>query len=462
MGKKLSMGAAVALAGITAAITVSLTYVYAMNSFNEKVADVNERQAMYTKLSEIDQKARQDYIGQIDEAKLTDGICAGYVAGLGDLQAKYMSAEKYKTYQSGTAGKNVGVGVKTVMDEDGNMEVIQVMPNSPAEQSGIRKGDTIVSMDGKEIVRITYGDALNKLDGTAGTTVTFGIYRAPQPAEGSAEGSAEASGLETQGETLEITVTRAEYTKQSIVSSVINGNVGYLKISEFNDGSVEQFNSALSSLNKRNIVGLVIDLRNNSGGSVEAMASMLDTLLPAGNLVTTQDKSGKTTVEYTSKANEIALPISVIANDTTFGAAEIFAADIKEFKKGLIVGQTTAGYGTKDEVIPLSDGSAVTLSVANYLTPSGAVFNRVGISADISASLTGEQADLLARDQLATADDAQLQAAVSALIRQGAAVVEIPGTQSAQGTDAIPEDAAPDTASQPEAEDASSGAPAQG
>lgn len=462
MGKKLSMGAAVALAGITAAITVSLTYVYAMNSFNEKVADVNERQAMYTKLSEIDQKARQDYIGQIDEAKLTDGICAGYVAGLGDLQAKYMSAEKYKTYQSGTAGKNVGVGVKTVMDEDGNMEVIQVMPNSPAEQSGIRKGDTIVSMDGKEIVRITYGDALNKLDGTAGTTVTFGIYRAPQPAEGVAEGSAEASGLETQGETLEITVTRAEYTKQSIVSSVINGNVGYLKISEFNDGSVEQFNSALSSLNKQNIVGLVIDLRNNSGGSVEAMASMLDTLLPAGNLVTTQDKSGKTTVEYTSKANEIALPISVIANDTTFGAAEIFAADIKEFKKGVIVGQTTAGYGTKDEVIPLSDGSAVTLSVANYLTPSGAVFNRVGISADISASLTGEQADLLARDQLATVDDAQLQAAVSALIRQGAAVVEIPGTQSAQGTDAIPEDAAPDTASQPEAEDASSEAPAQG
>ena len=99
-----------------------------------QVADVNERQAMYTKLSEIDQKARQDYIGQIDETKLTDGICAGYVAGLGDLQAQYMSAEKYKTYQSGTAGKDVGVGIKTIMDEDGNMEVIQVIPNSPAEK----------------------------------------------------------------------------------------------------------------------------------------------------------------------------------------------------------------------------------------------------------------------------------------------------------------------------------------
>lgn len=443
MGKKISLGAAVAVAGITAAVTVSLTYVYAMNSFNEKVADVNERQAMYTKLSEIDQKARQDYVGEIDETQLTDGICAGYIAGLGDLQAQYLSAERYKTYQTGTAGKNTGVGIKTVMDEDGNMEVIQVMPNSPAEQSGIRKGDTIVSMDGREIVRITYGDALNRLDGTAGTTVTLGIYRAAQPAEDAAQestaDSTPSSGTEPQGEYLEIAVTRAEYTKQSITSSVINGNVGYIKISEFNDSSVEQFNSALSSLNKQKVVGLVIDLRNNSGGSVEAMASMLDTLLPAGNLVTTQDKNGQTTVEYTSKSNEIALPISVIANETTFGAAEIFAADIQEFKKGLVVGQTTAGYGTKDEVIPLSDGSAITLSVANYLTPGGTVFNGVGIAADISATLTEEQMDLLARDELENANDAQLQAAISALVRQNAAVAEIPGTQSAQGTDAIPE-----------------------
>lgn len=447
MGKKISLGAAVAVAGITAAVTVSLTYVYAMNSFNEKVADVNERQAMYTKLSEIDQKARQDYVGEINETQLTDGICAGYIAGLGDLQAQYMSAERYKTYQTGTAGKNTGVGIKTAMDEDGNMEVIQVMPNSPAEQSGIRKGDTIVSMDGREIVRITYGDALNRLDGTAGTTVTLGIYRAAQPTEAAAESEntvadgTDSSGTEPQGEYLEITVTRAEYTKQSITSSVINGNVGYIKISEFNDSSVEQFNSALSSLNKQKVAGLVIDLRNNSGGSVEAMASMLDTLLPAGNLVTTQDKNGQTTVEYTSKSNEIALPISVIANETTFGAAEIFAADIKEFKKGLVVGQPTAGYGTKDEVIPLSDGSAITLSVANYLTPGGTVFNGVGIAADISATLTEEQMDLLARDELAHTDDAQLQAAVSALVRQGAAVAEIPGTQSAQGTDAVPEEA---------------------
>lgn len=457
MGKKISLGAAFAVAGITAAVTVSLTYVYAMNNFNTKVADVNERQAMYTKLSEIDQKARQAYVGQIDEAKLTDGICAGYVAGLGDLQAQYMSAESYKAYQSGTAGKNVGVGIKTMQDEDGNMEVIQVMPNSPAEQSGIRKGDTIITMDDKEIVRMTYGDAWNKLDGTAGTTVKLGILRTGQVE------NAESAASEPQGEKLEITVTRAEYTKQSIVSTIINGNVGYLKISEFNDSSVEQFNAALTSLTKQGVAGLVIDLRNNSGGSIEAMASMLDTLLPAGNLVTIQDRSGKTTVEYTSRANEIALPISVIANETTFGAAEIFAADVKEFKKGQVIGGTTAGYGTKDEVVPLSDGSAVKLSVAYYLTPSGSVFNRAGVPADISASLTDEQKTLLSRNQLAQKDDAQLQAAVSALLQQGAAVAEPPGTAGEMGTDAIPEGAELDeTADVPDSPEESDAASSEG
>ena len=120
MSRKLSWGATVALVAITASITVSLTYVYAMKSFNAKVADINARQAMYTKLSEIDQKARQDYIGTVDETAVNDGICAGYVAGLGDSQAKYLSAEKYKAYVSGNSGKNIGVGIKTARDAGGH------------------------------------------------------------------------------------------------------------------------------------------------------------------------------------------------------------------------------------------------------------------------------------------------------------------------------------------------------
>ncbi len=433
MSKKLSLGAAVALVAVSAAVTVSLTYEYAMKNFNAKMADVNERQAMYTKLSEIDQKARQEYIGTINETALNDGISAGYLAGLGDSHAKYLSAEKYKAYLSGNNDKSIGVGIKTVRDGDGNMEVIQVLPNSPAEKSGIKKGDTIVSMDGKEILRLTYGDALNMLDGVAGSKVKLGILRKDAAPSGSSSASSAASAAAPKAETLSITVTRAEYAEQTIASSMINGNVAYLKISEFTDSNAEQFNTALAARIKSGAAGIIIDLRSNSGGSIKGMSAMLDTLLPAGNVVSYKDKSGKTTVEYTSNSNEVNLPVSVIVDRNTFGAAEIFASDIKDYKKGLLIGEKTAGYGTKDEVVPLSDGSAIVISVANYLTLNGAVFSGKGIDVDVNKELTDAQQSLLVKNQLAGEQDPQLQAAVSALIRQGAAVEKTPGSTAASG-----------------------------
>ncbi len=433
MSRKVSLGAAVALVAVSASVTVSLTYVYAMNSFNSKVADVNERQAMYTKLSEIDQKTRQDYIGSIQESALNDGICAGYVAGLGDSHAKYMSAEKYKAYRSGNSAKSIGVGIKTVQDDDGNMDVTEVMPNSPAEKSGIKKGDTIVSMDGKEIIRMTYGDALNKLDGIAGSKVKFGILRKKDAAStaSSTAAASDAAAESQKADSLTITVTRAEYTEQTMTSSMINGNVAYFKISEFTDGSASQFNAALAARIKAGAVGIVIDLRNNPGGSVKGMAEILDTLLPAGNTVSYKNKAGKTTVEYTSTSNEVSLPVSVIADGSTFGAAEIFASDIKDYKKGLLVGEKTAGYGTKDEVVPLSDGSAIMISVANYLTLNGNVFDGKGIEPDVGKTLNDSQKALLLKNQLDIKQDPQIQTAVSALIRQGASVQATASASSA-------------------------------
>ncbi|MVB10986.1 Carboxy-terminal processing protease CtpA [Caprobacter fermentans] len=427
MGKKFPLGAAISISAVTAAVTVSLTYVYAMNSFNSKVADINERQAMYQKLSEIDQKARQDYIGTIDDASLTDGICAGYVAGLGDSHAQYLSARKYKEYLAANSSKSIGVGIKTVQDEDGNMEVTEVLPNSPAEKAGIKKGDVIVTMDGKEIVRITYGDALNKLDGTAGTKVALGVLRPKAQPVSSSSSAAAAS------ERMTLTVTRAEYTEQTVTHSMINGNAAYLKISEFTQDTPAKFSSSLNKLLGEGACGLVVDLRNNPGGSVEAAAKVLDVLLPAGNTVSSRDKSGKVTVEYASKSGEVDLPVSVLINGSTYGAAEIFAADIRDFKKGLLVGEKTAGYGTKDEAVPLSDGSAMILSVADYLTLGGKTFNGTGIGADMNKSLTAEQENKLIRSRLPFAEDPQIQAGVTALIRQGAAVRQVPGTSSSSG-----------------------------
>ncbi len=418
MGKKIPLGIAVSAALVTAAVTVSLTYVYAMDKFNSKVADINERQAMYTKLSEIDREVRQSYAGTINEKKLSDGICAGYIAGLGDTQGKYLTAEKYKEYLNSSGSKNIGVGIRTVRDSDGNMEVTYVMPNSPAEKAGVKKGDVVISMDGEEIVRITYGEAINRLDGTKGTTVVLGILR-------NAETSNNAK-AETQK--LSITVTRGEYVRNTLQSSMINGNAAYIKISEFKDSTSDEFTSALSALIKKGAAGIVLDLRSNSGGSVGSAAGILDTLLPAGDTVRYKDKDGKITTQYTSAANEIDLPVSVVVDKTTFGAAEIVASDIKDFKKGMLVGEKTAGYGKKDEAVPLSDGSAVIISTADYITLSGKSVSDAGVEPDVVKALTEKQKELLDRDGLKEADDPQVQAAVSALIRQGADIKEVSGS----------------------------------
>lgn len=421
MSRKISLGAAVSAAAIASAVTVSLTYSYAMNSFNSKVADINERQAMYTKLSEIDQKARQDYIGKINETALTDGICAGYLAGLGDSHAQYLSAQKYKAYLGASKSSNTGVGVTTLQDDDGNMEVIEVMSGSPAEKAGIRQGDTIVAVGGKEIPRITYAAALNELEGTAGTKITLTVLHA------SASSASSASAAKPE----EITVTRGEYTLRTLSYSLINGNVGYIRISQFRSGTASDFNNAVSALVRKRPAGLVIDLRGNAGGLVSGAAAALDTLLPAGNTVESRDKSGKITVEYTSGTNEVDLPISVVVNGGTSGAAELFAEDVRSFKKGLSVGEQTAGNAMKDAVTPLSDGSAMIVSVAEYLPAGGRSFLDTGVGIDINKSLAADQQALLERNRLEPSADAQVQAAVTALARQGAQVQQLPGTQQA-------------------------------
>lgn len=421
MSKKVSLGAAVAMACVAAAVTVSLTYVYAMDKFNSKMADVNQRQAMYAKLSEIDQKARQDYIGQIGETALNDGIAAGYIAGLSDPNGKYMSAEKYKSYLNANSGNNVGVGILTLKDSDGNMEITEVLPNSPGEKSGLKKGDVIVAVDGKEVIRLSYAEALNKLDGSAGSTVVFTVLRnAETPVT---EGGAVA---EISTETLTIECVRAEYQRNTMTSTIINGNVGYLLISEFQEDSDEQFRLALDQMAQQ-VSGLVIDLRSNSGGSVQGMAKVLDILLPAGNIVNVMDKEGKTTVEFTSKSDQLNLPVCVVINENTYGAAEIFAAGIQDYKKGKLVGAKTVGFGTKDEVMPLSDGSAIVMSVAYYTRLNGETFNGKGIEPDMKISLSGDQQLRLERKTLAVKDDPQIQAAVTALVSVGADVKQLPG-----------------------------------
>lgn len=416
MSKKVSIGAAISVAAIAAAVTVTLTYTYAMNRFNSKVADVNERQAMYNKLSEIDQTTRQNYVGQINEKAVTDGICAGYLAGIGDPHTTYLSAKKYKAYRASAESTDTGVGIETVQDADGNMEVVEVVPGSPAEKAGLKKGDTITQIDGKDVARVTYSAAVNELEGAAGSQIKFKCLREQKAKDSSTAGV----------QSMNIIVTRGEYTRRTLESSMINGNVAYLKIIRFGANTADNFNTAVSDLVNKGACGLLIDLRGNANGSMSSAASVLDTLLPAGTTVQSRDKTGKITVEFTSKANEIGLPISVLVDNRTSGAAELFAADIRDYKKGMLIGAKTAGNGMKDTAVPLSDGSAMILPTAEYLTAGSTAFDGSGVTVDVTKDLEAAQQALLEKNSLAPDDDAQVQTAVTALVRQGARVAKNP------------------------------------
>lgn len=410
MGKKVSVGVVIALVAITAAITFTLSYNMAMSKFNETVADVNERQQMYNKLSAIDQRVRQNYLGEIDESKLSDGICAGYIAGLADSKGQYMSAEKYKEFLAGTSENSVGIGVETIPDDDGNMEVVSVVPASPADQQGISKGDIIIKVGGKDVKRIGYSDATGKLDGAIGSSLDLELLRTVESGEES-EDDVPASTLET----VKLTIVRQAYEKKNIDSHLINETIGYISITKFTSQTVEQFQQEVESLIKQGAASLIFDVRNCSGGDVEPVGKILDYLLPAGNLIGTIDKAGVEEFQIQSDAKELDIPMAVLTNDGTYGAAELFASAIKDYKKAGIIGEKTAGRGTQDKVFPLSDGSAIVISIANYVTMNGQIFTGIGIEPTAAVALDQDQRALLNRKSLPEGADPQIQAAVTYL-----------------------------------------------
>ncbi len=424
--KKISIGTSVALMAMTAAVTVSLTYLYAMDRFNSKVADVNERQAMYAKLNEIDQKIRRDAVGELNETAIKDGICAGYVAGLGDENAKYLSAEKYRVYLQGNVEKSIGAGVRTIQDEDGNMEIVEVLPNSAAEAAGMKTGDVIIAIDGKEVIRITYGEALSYLDGAAGSRVTFQVLRTETKEVKHEEKTVQ----ETVTETKEFTVTRAEYEESTVNWKIVNGNVGYLFVRRFSENTVNEVEMAVAEMQSHAVAGIVLDLRNNTGGTVEHMVDAMYQFLPAGNVAQYIDHSGETIVEFTAGSGRLAIPMAVLIDDTTYGAAEVLAANLRDGKAAVLVGATTAGAASRQETIQLSDGSALILTVGHYVDAQGNSLYGQGVEPDRAVGLTALQKQVLLRELLEPAEDAQLQTAITALIEKGAAVQEIPGSTS--------------------------------
>ena len=388
MNKKISLGAAIAFMLIVATATFSMTMIYATNKFDDKVVALKAREVQYEKFGEIDLKVRERYNGTINETSLMDSVASGYIAGLGDPHAAYIDARTYEKQLRDEEGSLVGIGAVLEANAagDGYLTVLQVYGASPAEAEGMEAGDLIVKIDDVDLTPENSVQMLEEIQGESGTKVTLVVRK----------GSEEV--------TLEI-VRRPVIIPRVYSSMIENTDVGYIWIEDFSDknNTSDQFNREVQRLIDAGAKSLIFDVRDNTGKSIRQSARTLDKLLPAGLIASYTENDGTMTT-FTSDANEIDLPMVVVVNGNTAGAAELFAQVLKEYGKAKVVGATTMGKGIIQETIQLKDGSAIRITTAELMGPNNETFNIVGVKPDFEASM-GTDVDWRELDHLT---DAQL------------------------------------------------------
>lgn len=417
MNKKVSLGTAITLMAIAAALAVAITMVYSIRTFNDKLYNIKEREATYEKLAQIDKIVRSQYYGEINEKRLMDSIAQGYVNGIGDKYAIYLTAAQYQQQLENLEGKTVGIGINTICDSSGYMLVTEVYPESPAEMAGIQEGDLILQIDGLELMEDTYEEAVERLTGEAGTKVVLTLRQNNEDQE-------------------PIELTRRKIEIPTVYYNVVD-NIGYIQILEFGNATPNQFNKALDAVISEGAEGLVFDVRGNPGGTIDSVSEVLDRLLPAGDIVSATYRDGTTEVLAVSDEREVDMPMAVVINDKTASAAELFAQALWDYEKAKTVGITTYGKGLMQTIYKLDDGSALDITVAKYNPPKSPNFDGVGVIPDYEVKLTQEQEMML--DQLDQDTDPQLRKAkelVSAAIAQKAAAAQAENSESSESSQA--------------------------
>lgn len=397
MNKKVSLGVTLALVIVAITATFAVTMSLSMRTYNNLIKDLPSRVQMYSSVAELDELVRKEYYGDINDSTLNSNISAGYIKGLADPYSYYMTANEYVEYYERNQGKRSGIGINPTLNPDtGYIYVTAVFENSPAKTGGLQKGDEIIAVEGVGVTAENYLEMLEKLEGEKLTSVNITLLR--------------------DGEESSIKVARG-YEAQTVIHSVV-GEIGYIRIIDFYANTIEQFQTAIDSVISQGVTNIIFDVRNNAGSSFEYASKVLDILVPIANegtgaIATAVNNKGETIETFSSDAKAVLLPMTVLINNNTQGAAELFACDLRDFGKATLVGDKTSGKGTMQKIFQLDDGGAVMLTVAKILPYKSDAFDGVGIMPDYEISLTKEQ---MARfDLLEMVEDTQLQKAIELL-----------------------------------------------
>ena len=350
----------------------------------------------YSKIEELKDVIDQYFIGDADMTKAEDAAASAMIDAIGDRWSYYISAEEYASYMENKNNAYVGIGITIVVREDGTGEdIVEVKPGSSAQEAGVLPGDTLIKVNGTSIAGMDTDQVASMVRGEEGTSLTVTVLR--------------------DGAEMDFTLKRQTIRVQVATGELLEGNIGLIKIANFNTNCAKETIAAIEQLQEQGADKLIFDVRNNPGGYVNEMIKVLDYLLPEGVLYRDLDCYGNEGEER-SNAACLELPMAVLVNGNSYSAAEFFAACLQEKDWATVVGEKTTGKGHYQNTIRLEDGSAVNLSTGKYFTPNGVNLTETGgIVPDVIETVDKETAALIYAGTVPATEDTQIQAAVKYL-----------------------------------------------
>lgn len=313
-------------------------------------------------------RIKKDYVEQVSDKDLLESAIEGMLTGL-DPHSSYLDKDSFKELQVGTSGRFGGLGIEVGM-ENGFVKVIAPIDDTPAQRAGVEAGDLVIRLDDKPVKGMTLSDAVKVMRGKPGTDITLTIVR---------EGS---------DKPLSITITRDVIKVKSVKTRMLEPGYGYLRVTQFQSKTGETLRDSLSNLKKENdgkLQGLIIDLRNNPGGVLNAAVAVSDAFLNKGLIVYTEGRDESSRLSFNATPGDMlnGAPIVLLVNGGSASASEIVSGALQDHHRALIVGEKTFGKGSVQTILPLNNGSAVKLTTARYFTPSGRSIQAKGIEPDI-------------------------------------------------------------------------------
>lgn len=340
-----------------------------------EIADSVVNDDSIAKLESIEEVIEEYYYKEDDISTndMIEGMYEGLVASLGDPYSVYYTAEEWEDLMRDTEGIYFGIGAYVSLDErTGYGKISGIIANTPAQEAGLRENDIIYQVDGESAQGLELSEIVARIKGEEGTTVHLTIYR------------------EGESDYLEIDVVRRQIESPTVNYEMLDNRIGYIQITEFDEVTTEQFKEALAVIKASDAAGLILDLRSNPGGSLSVVVDIARQILPEGLIVYTEDRAGERVSYRCDGERELQIPLVVLVNGNSASASEILAGAVKDYRKGTLIGTTTFGKGIVQRILPLTDGTALKLTVSAYYTPKGNNIHGIGIEPDIECEFDAD------------------------------------------------------------------------